>query len=278
MAEVVAAFAVPHAPAYPEQARREGPSGELAQLYRAVADQLEAVRPDILVVMANDHLNTFFFDHLPVFCIGRAQSAEGPNDDTVMPRYAVPVDPDLAGHLHASGLADGFDIAVSHEFGIDHAFTVPLHFLTPDMRIPIVPLWIGGLVPPWPTADRCHALGQAMRRAIESFPRDASVAILGSGSISLDLGGPLGRGRAYSTTPGTTWATRVMRLLKDGKTAQLLDEATSERMALAGNIGGELLNWIALLGAIGDRKATMVEPEPAPFDGGNAFATWRWDR
>ena len=72
MAEVVAAFAVPHAPAYPEQARREGPGGELAQLYRAVAEQLEAVRPDILVVMANDHLNTFFFDNLPVFCIGQA--------------------------------------------------------------------------------------------------------------------------------------------------------------------------------------------------------------
>jgi protocatechuate 4,5-dioxygenase beta chain len=184
----------------------------------------------------------------------------------------------VAAHLRASAIEDGFDISVTHEFEMDHAITVPLHFLTPDMDIPIVPVWIAGLLVPMPTARRCHALGRALRTAVESWPGDASVAILASGSISLDLGGPLGHGLAYSTTPDPAWAKRVGHLHKAGSTGQLLDEATSARLARAGNIGGELLNWIALLGAVGDRRATLVEPEPEPFDGGNAFVSWRWDR
>jgi protocatechuate 4,5-dioxygenase beta chain len=278
MGELVAAFAVPHAPAYPKQVSREGPDGELAQLYRAVAEHLEAVRPDVLVVIANDHLSTFFLDNLPLLCIGQAESAHGPNDGTVMPHYEVPLHSELAAHLRASGIANGFDLAVSHEFSLDHGFTVPLHFLTPRMDIPIVPVWISDLVPPFPTARRCYALGQTIGRATTSWPSDARVAILASGSISLDLGGPLGQGRAYATKPDPAWATRVGTLLRAGDSRQLVDEATSSRLARAGNIGGELLNWIAMLGAIGERKATLIEPRPEPFDGGNIFGAWRWDR
>jgi hypothetical protein len=54
----------------------------------------------------------------------------------------------------------------------------------------------------------------------------------------------------------------------------LLSEATEERMLAAGNVAGELLNWIALLGAIGDRRPAFVEAQASH---GHAYAAWRWD-
>jgi hypothetical protein len=44
-------------------------------------------------------------------------------------------------------------------------------------------------------------------------------------------------------------------------------------MARAGNAGGELLNWIAMLGVIGERAPTRIEPQPH----GHAFGVWRWE-
>ena len=70
MAEIVAAFGVPHGPGFPELVRNEGPDCEVAQLYREVATHLEAVQPDALVIFDSDHVNTFFVNNLPTFAVG----------------------------------------------------------------------------------------------------------------------------------------------------------------------------------------------------------------
>ena len=106
------------------------------------------MRPDALVVFTADHMNTFFLDNLPLFSVGVADRTTGPNDGTpALPRYDVPVAEGLAAHVRERGIAAGFDLALTQEFAVDHSVLVPLHFLTPAMRIPIVPLFIAGSAP-----------------------------------------------------------------------------------------------------------------------------------
>jgi protocatechuate 4,5-dioxygenase beta chain len=275
VADIVAGFGVPHTPMFPAQVAREGPGSETAQLFRAVAEHLEAVRPDALVIFDSDHLNTFFLDNFPTLSIGLAPQTSGPNDGTpALPRCTVPIAEDLAGHLFAAGLECGFDFGRAQEFEVDHSILVPLHFLTPRMDIPIVPIFINGVVHPLPAARRCYALGQMVRQAVSSLADGLRVAVLGSGSFSLDVGGPLSPRGQYSGVPDPAWVTSILGYLRQAKTADLLETATTQRLATAGNVAGELLNWIAMLGVVGDREPRFLEPQMAH---GHAYGVWRWD-
>src|SRR5262249_14630129 len=150
---------------------------------------LDAARAEAIIVIANDHFNTFFLNNFPTFAIGVAETSSGPNDQTKMPRYDFKVHFPLAEHLRRASIADGFDLSVAQEFGVDHAMLVPLHYLTDGVTTPVVPIWVNTFVKPLPSARRCYALGRALRSAIESFPQKLRVAVLGSGSFSLEIGG-----------------------------------------------------------------------------------------
>jgi aromatic ring-opening dioxygenase catalytic subunit (LigB family) len=269
MAELVASFGVPHGPGFPELVRNE-PNNEVAQLYGEVTKHLEAVQPDVLVMFDSDHVNTFFVNNLPTFSVGIGEATAGPNDLTRMPRYNVALNPALGVHLRERGIRSGFDLALLQEFEVDHSILVPLHFMTPRMDIPIVPVYINGFVPPIPGAKRCYALGEAVRDAIASWPEQMRVAVIGSGVFSLDLGSP----RSGGPVPDAEWARRVVDHLAHARVSELLEEATIERMWRAGNIGGELLNWIAMLGVIGDRKPRFIHTQEGH---GDAYGAWRWD-
>jgi gallate dioxygenase len=274
MAEIVAGFGMPHAPQFPALVAREGPQCEVARFYADVAKHVEAAAPDVLIIFTDDHFNTFFLDNFPTFAIGIAEATSGPNDQTAMPRYKVAVPGALAAHLRTTAIARGFDISLVQDFEVDHAVMVPLHFLTPHMKIPVVPIFINGLAPPLPSARRCYALGEAIRAAIESWPQPLRVAVIGSGSFSLEIGGPKVLPGERAGTPDPGWAKHVEDLMQDARIEDLLGEATSARMLRAGNIGGELLNWIAMLGVIGVRKPSAMAEQN---DHGHAFGVWRWN-
>jgi hypothetical protein len=275
MAEIVAGFGMPHAPNFPALVKREGPQCEVARLYAGVAEHVAAVAPDVLIVFTDDHFNTFFLDNFPTFAVGIAEATSGPNDQTPMPHYRVAVPGALAAHIRSTAIARGFDIALVQDFAVDHATMVPLHFLTPDMTIPVVPIFINGLAPPLPGARRCYALGEAVRAAVEDWPQPLRVAAIGSGSFSLEIGGPKIPPGERAGTPDLGWTRHVQDLLLAGRVDDLVAEATTARMLQAGNIGGELLNWIAMLGVIGARKPSAMTPHP---DHGHAFGVWRWNR
>jgi protocatechuate 4,5-dioxygenase beta chain len=246
----------------------------VARLFAEVARHLDDVQPDILVMFDSDHLSTFFFDNLPTFSIGVADRTAGPNDNTRMPRYDVPVSFDIARRVHTQGVETGFDLSLTQEFEIDHSIMVPLHFLTPKMNIPIVPIFINGLSPPIPGAKRCFALGEMVRAAVSTWPEKTRVAVIASGSFSLEVGGPRIRHGQRTSVPDVEWAKRVQSHMKAARIDDLLEEATTARMLRAGNVGGELLNWIALLGVVGPRKPRFMQPQ---LDHGHAFGAWRWD-
>lgn len=273
MAAIVAGFGMPHNPGAPALAAREGPQGETARHYAEMAKHLKAIAPDVLIVFTDDHFNTFFLDNFPTFAIGIADTTSGPNDQTPMPRYEVAVPGDLATHIRNAAIAHGFDISLVQDFEVDHAVMVPLHFLTPDMGIPVLPIFINCLAPPLPSAQRCFALGETVRDAVASWPQPLRVAAIGSGSFSLEIGGPkIPVGNRAACTPDPQWSQHVQELLSERRINDLIGEATTARMLQAGNIGGELLNWIALLGAIGTHKPITVLPQN---DHGQAFVAWR---
>src|SRR5258705_8123548 len=209
MAEIVAAFGIPHTPNFPALVAKQGPDCRTAQLFAKVAKCLHEASPDVLVIYTDDHFNTFFLDNFPPFAIGIADQISGPNDQTAMPSYRVAGEASLASHVRARVIAAGFDISLAQDFDLDHSIMVPLHFLTPDMNIPIVPVFINGLAPPLPSSQRCHALGAAIAAAIRDWPARKRVAVIGSGSFSLEICRPripLGE-RACTTDPD--WAKHV---------------------------------------------------------------------
>jgi protocatechuate 4,5-dioxygenase beta chain len=265
MARVVLAAGVPHAPTFPKQVLEEGAESPTGALYRRVAEQIEAARPDILVVFDSDHFVNFFFDNMPTFCLGIVDEAWGPDETRLeMPKYTVQVAEGFARELLAYALERDFDVASKEEMVLDHSVLVPLHFLTPRMHVPIVPVYIRGLAAPLPRAQRCLALGRMVRDFItERWAGDERVCILASGSFSLEVGGPrIGR-------TDQVWMDTVVSALRSGKIDELVQCATTERMLAAGNVSGELLNWCALLGVVGDRKPLFVEPQH-----GHAYAVW----
>lgn len=278
MGTIVGGVGVPHTPIFPEMVAREGPESETGQLYAAVAAQLHALQPDVVVVFDSDHLNTFFLDNLPTFCVGVATHTTGPNDRTPgLVRQTVPVDEAFGRHLFASGLDNGFDLAVTQQFEVDHSILVPLHFLMPELDTPIVPMFVNGMVEPLPGAHRCLALGNMVREAVEAYPASARVAVLASGGFSLDIGGALSPPGQIAGVADPGWAERMFSLLSEGRVNDLLNEATAERIARAGNVAGELLNWIALLGAVGaveGKRPAFLEPQ---FGMGHAYGVWRLD-
>jgi gallate dioxygenase len=275
MAQIVAGFGVPHTPIFPHFVKRDGPDCEIAKLFGAQQAQLAAMRPDLIVMFDTDHLNTFFLDNLPIFAVGIDKSFKAPNDEPRdVPNYVVPSMPDIAAHVRAAVVAAGFDVGMTQNYSVDHSVIVPLHFLTPDMKVPVIPFFINGHVPPLPTAQRCHTLGRAVGQAIESWPASLRVVIMASGSFSLEVGGPrMAPGRSDGV-PDPDWAMRVISYLEEQKIDQLIAESTQYQLLKAGNVGGELLNWIAMLGAIGNHKPSYVAPQ---IQNGHAYAVWRWN-
>ena len=231
MAQIVAGFGVPHTPIFPHFVKRDGPDCEIAKLFGAQKEQLAATRPDLIVMFDTDHLNTFFLNDLPIFAVGIDKSFKAPNDEPRdVPNYIVKSLPGLAAHIRAAAIGAGYDVGMTQNFSVDHSITVPLHFLTPDMHIPVIPFFVSGHLPPLPKAERCHELGKAVARAIESWPQALRVVIMGSGSFSLEVGGPrMAPGRSDGV-PDPDWAharDQIARGAEDRSADRRVDAAST---------------------------------------------------
>jgi hypothetical protein len=276
MAQLVGAFGVPHMPGTPLSVR-EQPTGELAQLFGAVRAHLDAVDPDYLVVFDTDHFAMWYYQRLPVFAIGVADETSGPGTDDwpgLTSFEGIPVARELGRHMYTCGLDHGFDLTLTEEFSVDHSITVPLEMLNPAMQRPMVPFWINGIAPPLPLARRVYAAGEMVRQSIAALAGDARVGIIASGAFSGDIGGPRARPGGPGGPPDDEWVRFAIGCMREAAIDDLLNAATRERLQRAGNVSGEILNWIALLGAVGQQRPRLMEPQ---LSSGNAYAAWRFD-
>jgi protocatechuate 4,5-dioxygenase beta chain len=254
--------------------RRAPLAAELERLYGAVARCLEEVRPDVIVFVTSDHYNIFFEESLPIFSIGVASSARGPSDYHELPAYEVCIDSDLARSIQTHAVRSGFDVGMSQEFEFDHSVIVPLHFLTPRMDVPVVPVFVSAFIRPIPSSQRCHALGRIIREAVERYPEPRRVAVIATGSFSLEIGGPRISPDSHTGVPDPQWVDRVMDLLRGAQVEELVREATDDQLARAGNAGGEVLDWITMLGTIDPRRPRVLEVQRQY---GHAYAAWPID-
>jgi aromatic ring-opening dioxygenase catalytic subunit (LigB family) len=271
LAEIVGAFGVPHVPHFPSWVAGGHPLGpEIARLYGDVAKRLRAAEADTLVVFTSDHYNEFF-ETVPIFCVGVAETAAGASDYDTIPRREVRLDAELARSLHTALVHDGFDVAMSQELELDHTVIAPLHFLVPDNDVAVVPFFVSAFLRPIPSAQRCRALGAAIREGLARHGGERRIALVASGSFSLEIGGPWIGDDSHTGIPDPAWLERVLELLRAGDVETLVAEATDDRLALAGNAAGELLDWIVMLGAMDPSPPDFLDSQAA-F--GHAFAAW----
>ncbi len=157
-----------------------------------VREWLAKVKPDVAVVIYNDHGLNFFLDKLPTFAVGAAPEYHNADEGwgiPTLPPYRG--DQDLSWHMIDSLVGEEFDITTCQEMLVDHAFTLPLELLWPGRKCPVrtVPVCINTVQHPLPSPARCYKFGQAIGRAIESWDSDAKVVLLGTGGLSHQLDG-----------------------------------------------------------------------------------------
>jgi protocatechuate 4,5-dioxygenase beta chain/2,3-dihydroxyphenylpropionate 1,2-dioxygenase len=242
-------------PQIADPAQRERFVGALG----AMRARLATARPDVLVVFANDHLQNFFYDNMPAFCVGMADRYLAPSKGGAeflrIPLRELPGARAWGQALVGAAYEGGFDVAYSQELEFWDDVSVPLHFLDPDGRIPIVPVLVNCVAPPLPTPRRCHALGGFLRRFVESRPAAERVAVIGTGGISHWIGVP-GHGRI-----NPAFDRLVLDWIREGR-HDLLTALTWEQIERDGGNGGqELRNWIAALGAL-PVKGEVLAYEP----------------
>jgi len=255
MAEILYGVATSHVPAIGaaiDNGREETPYWKpLFEGYEGARKWMADATPDVLILAYNDHASAFDLDLIPTFAIGVAEefpiADEGYGPRPIPP---VPGHPDLAWHLAESLILDEFDMTIVNHLPVDHGLTVPLSILygKPE-RWParVIPLSVNVIQYPPPTGRRCFALGQAIRRAVESDPdsEDLKVAVLGTGGMSHQL---QGERAGFINTP---FDTAYLNRLADDAEA-LTEISHTELLRDAGSEGIELVMWLIMRGALGD--------------------------
>src|SRR4030095_6356046 len=151
MAKLVLAAGVPHPPRLVFEMQQSPGKVKGEALMKQVREQVEKAEADVIVEVDSDHFVNFFYNNLPSFCIGMAEEAQGPQEDWCpMPRYTVRGHGPFANGLERDGVDDELGLAAAHGLRLDHSLTVPLHFLTPGMRLPVVPIYTNGFASPLP--------------------------------------------------------------------------------------------------------------------------------
>ena len=215
--------------------------------YQPVKDWLAAKKPDVLFFIYNDHITSFFFDHYSHFTIG-VGAKYWVADEGGGARKLPPIQghPGLAKHVATGLVADEFDLSFFQEKGLDHGCFSPLSLLWPhETGWPgaIVPLQVGVLQVPIPSAKRCFKLGRSLRKAIESYPEDIRVAIVGTGGLSHQI---QGERAGFNNTP---WDMEFLELLE--KDPEKLTSLTIADYATRGGMeGSEVIMWLIMRGAL----------------------------
>ncbi len=217
--------------------------------FRPARDWIADNPPDVVILVYNDHGNAFSFELIPTFALGTGSSYQ-PADEG-WGRRPVPTivgHPELAAHIAHSVILDEFDLTLVNEMPVDHGCTVPLSIMFDQPKswpCAVVPLVVNVVQYPVPTGHRCLALGQAIRRAVESFDDDLKVQIWGTGGMSHQLQGR--RAGLINQPWDHEWFERMI-----ADPAGLGEMPHVDYVREAGSEGIELVMWLIARGAMAD--------------------------
>ena len=258
MAKIVAGVATSHVPAIGvaiDQGKTEEPYWKpVFAGYEKSREWLEELKPDVAIVVYNDHATAFSLEVIPTFALGCAAEFQ-PADEGWGPR-PVPVikgHPELAWHIAQSVILDEFDLTIVNKMEVDHGLTVPLSLLfgqPEEWPCPVIPLCVNVVQYPPPTGNRCYNLGKAIHEAVESFDKDLRVVVFGTGGMSHQL---------QAERAGLINAEFDKRFLDDliGDPEAVARIPHLEYLREAGSEGIELVMWLVMRGAL-DREVEVV--------------------
>jgi aromatic ring-opening dioxygenase catalytic subunit (LigB family) len=250
MGEIVAAFGVCHAPQLiwrPPDEKPEMLDASIAAM-RQLGKILDETRPDAIIFLGSDHLETYSLNCIPTFALvagSRAVSHFGGK------KYDLPIHRELAENLLENLVRADFDIAYSEFAELGHTFAVPFEYVLEGRDIPVVPFLTNVYLPPLPSMNRCAALGRQIRKVVES--RKERVCLLSSGGMSHYPGTPKYH---YPEFDFDRW---MISQLEIGNFQAILN-LTPEQLDEAGNT--EMLNWAPMLGALGSIPGELLQYTP----------------
>lgn len=220
--------------------------------YKPVWQWIEKKKPDVAILVYNDHGLNFFLDAMPTFAVGAAPEYQNADEGWgLKPIDPIAGHPEMSWHLINSLVEDEFDLTICQEMKVDHGFTVPVSLMWPNLamrkEIKVIPLCVNVVQSPFPSAARCLKLGEAVGRAVASYPEDLDVVILGTGGLSHQLDGE----RAGHIN--REFDMEFLDRLKD-EPEWLLQYDNHEIAEHAGPQGVEMIMWLIMRGALQGRN------------------------
>ena len=248
-----------HAPGItsrPEIANQKDLASLLSQFDR-LRDEIKTSRPDAIFLISAEHYANFFNNNMPTYAVGMANHYEGPIEDPEwlgIDRVNIPGDQDLSKKLISLLLHD-IDVSYAEEWKFDHGMMVPLHHLTPDYDIPVIPSNINCQSPPFTPLSRSYEFGRALRKAFDNVPE--RIAIIGTGGTS-----------HWPCTPDSgkineVWDREFLGYWQENNRTAMTAYKDNEILISAGQGAFEIRTSIAIAGAAGG-KGDVYFYEPIP--------------
>ena len=227
--------------------------------------------------MGSDHFRRFFFDNSPAIIVGKAEQYPTgyPNEIRTFGIEPNEVAGDVAiseAILGTTNLPESFDLGMSNEWLLDHAYSIPLNYLTPRHDLAVVPIHTNCNMPPVPTARRFVQFGHYLREAIENAPVDRKVAIVTTGHLATDIGGP--KQFLGGDSPDADFDAEAVEWMRTGALEDAIAGSGFERLARAGNVTLQFMNFLTGLAAASGRPATSAEGTASRYA---AMAFFHWD-
>lgn len=218
--------------------------------YPKVREWLGDHKPDVAIVIYNDHGLGFFLDKMPTFAIGAAHEYQNEDEGWGIPTLdPFPGDAAMSWHIIEQMVADEFDITSCQELAVDHGFTVPMQLFWPGLGEDMpraIPISANTVQYPIPSLKRSYDFGKSLGRAIESYPEDLKVVVLGTGGLSHQLDGE--RAGFINREFDQMCMEKIVSAPEE-----LTEISTIELVRQAGAQGTEFLMWMMMRGALSEK-------------------------
>ena len=209
---------------------------------------MEQAKTDVLIVVANDQFVNFFCNNVPTFFVTLADEVKG---QFTRHKFQYRNHKELGRAILRKGMKEGIDFSFGEHIELQHTQVVPLYFLLPEAKIPILPIYVNTWVDPAPTPGRCYKVGELIREVADDSKE--RVAILATGGLSHFPGSPrIGE-------IDTQFDHQLLEVMRQGKGRSLVDTSV-EDLLKAGD--SEFLNWMVVVGSVGDAKAAYTSYMP----------------
>ncbi len=229
--------------------------------FTALRSDLEQAKADVLIVVANDQFVNFFWNNIPTFFVTIGDEVKG---KFTRHQFHYKNHKELGQTIVRAGMEKGIDFSYGEHIELQHTQNVPLYFLLPKPTMPILPIYVNTWVDPAPSPRRCYQVGELIREVADRSSE--RVAILATGGLSHFPGSPrIGE-------IDESFDHRLLEVMRQGKGKSLVDYSVQDLLA-AGDT--EFLNWMVVLGAIADAKATYTSYMPDFVATGWGFVSWK---